>query len=96
MPASAPRLSPRLVDAIERLDDRRVPIAEVARRVGREADRLGLPRPSYERIRLLVHEFRRIRAEPSTAGVVVDVAFRARPLDHLERHLTGVPIPRTP
>ena len=41
MTTFAPRISPHLVEAIVRLDDTRVPIAEVNRRVGREAERLG-------------------------------------------------------
>ncbi|MDP8911036.1 MAG: hypothetical protein M3M94_03095 [Actinomycetota bacterium] len=76
----APRISPRLLEAVVHLDDPAVPIAEDSRRVGSEADRLGLTRPSYERIRLLVHESRRVRRRPTTANILVDVAMRARPL----------------
>jgi hypothetical protein len=64
----APRISPRLVEAIVRLDDTRVPIAEVNRRVGSEAERLGLRRPSYQRVRELVHQTRRLRRVPPTTG----------------------------
>jgi hypothetical protein len=35
-----------LLDAIVRIDDGKPPLAEIARRVGAEADRLGLTRPS--------------------------------------------------
>jgi hypothetical protein len=52
--ASAPRYDPRLLEALGRLDDRNVPIAEVARRVGSVAAALGLPRPSYVHLRRLV------------------------------------------
>jgi hypothetical protein len=55
MASSAPRYDERIVDAIKVLDDRREPIAEICRRVGRCADKLGLPRPSYVHIRRLVH-----------------------------------------
>jgi hypothetical protein len=89
----APRISPRLVEAIVRFDDRTVPIAETCRRVGREAERLGLPRPSYQRIRVLVHESRRIRRGPSTASILADVAFRARPPEAILDHLSGVGVP---
>ena len=41
---------------IVRATRERVPFAEVTRRVGREADRLGLPRPSYQQVRVLAHE----------------------------------------
>ena len=72
MKRSAPRLTYRLLLAIERLDDGRLPYMELTRRVGEEADRLGLPRPSYERIRTLAHELRSIRRRrgPSLARVV--------------------------
>jgi hypothetical protein len=89
---SAPRLPPELLQAVIRLDDGSAPIAEVCRRVGAEAERLGLTRPSYERIRLLVHESRLARRPhgPSTARVLVDVALRARPPEALIDHVSGV------
>jgi hypothetical protein len=80
---SAPRISPRLVAAVDRLDDRRLPIAEVARRVCREAERLDLPRPSYQQIRVLVHESRALHAGPSTAQMLTEVWLRARPVTDL-------------
>ena len=80
MVLAAVRISPRLLAALARLDDDAVPIAEVYRRVGAEADRLNLPRPSYERVRVLVHELREERQpEPGYGGVLLDVALRARP-----------------
>jgi hypothetical protein len=89
----APRISHHLLDAIVRLDDRRVPIAEVNRRVGAAADRLGYPRPSYQRVRELVHLARRVRRRsPSTATVVADVVLRVRPphaLWEVESPLSG-------
>jgi hypothetical protein len=54
----APRIHPDLLEALERLDRRGVPIAETHRRLGALADRLDRPRPSYQRVRLLVHEHR--------------------------------------
>jgi hypothetical protein len=89
----APRISPRLLEAIVRFDDQAIPIAETCRKVGREADRLGLTRPSYQRVRVLVHESRRIRRGPTTANVLVDVAFRVRPPDAIADHLSGVGVP---
>jgi hypothetical protein len=76
-----------------RLDDRNVPIAEVNRRVGEQAERLGLRRPSYQRVRELVHESRRIRRGPTTASVLVDVAFRVRPPTAVLDHLSGTGVP---
>jgi hypothetical protein len=66
----APRISHQLLEAIVRLDDRGRPIAETYRRVGAEAERLGLTRPSYQRVRVLVHELRRIRRGPTTIDVL--------------------------
>ena len=86
----APRLSPKLLEAIVRYDDRTVPIAETYRRVGREAERLGLPRPSYQRVRVLVHAARRARARPTTASLLVDVALNVRHPQHVLDELTGL------
>ncbi|MDP9261107.1 MAG: hypothetical protein M3O89_03955 [Actinomycetota bacterium] len=61
MVQSGPRIDARLVAAIERLDDGAMPIAEVCRRIGSEAESAGLTRPSYEGIRELVHLSRAIR-----------------------------------
>jgi hypothetical protein len=94
MAAFAPRISPQLLEALVRLDDRSVPIAEVNRRLGNEAEALALTRPSYQRIRVLVHASRRIRRNsPTTASVLVEVAFRARPPSAVLDHLSGVGVP---
>lgn len=94
MLAFAPRIGPRLLAAIVQLDDPRRPIAETCRRVGAEANRLGLPRPSYQRVRELVHQARRLRRRgPSTTSVLIDIATRARPPDALVAHLSGVGVP---
>jgi hypothetical protein len=94
--AFAPRISPRLVAALGRLDDDRVPIAEVNRRLGFEAWRLGLPRPSYQRVRELVHQLRRWKRRPSTTAVLLDVAFRARQLSAIADQVTGIGVPVVP
>ncbi len=94
MVTCAPRISPRLLDALVRLDDPSLPIAEIGRRVGAEADRLGLTRPSYQRLRVLLRASRRLRRRPSTTSVLVDVAMRARPPVALVEHLAGVGVPR--
>jgi hypothetical protein len=58
---SAPRYDARIVDAVRRLDDERVSMAETCRRVGDVAVTLGLPRPS------IVHLRRLVRAERERA-----------------------------
>jgi hypothetical protein len=87
-----------VIDAVVRLDDTSVPIAETYRRVADEAVRLGLSRPSYQRIRVLVHETRRLRARrgPTTASVLLDIVLRARPPDALLDHVSGVGVPELP
>jgi hypothetical protein len=96
MPRFAPRLPARLLDEIERQSKRRVPIAEINRSVGETAVAMGLPRPSYERVRGLVHEARRLRwsAPPSVSTVALDVAFRARPVNAIFYRLREPPAPR--
>jgi len=86
-------MSPRLLETLVKADSPSVPIAETCRRVGREADRIGLARPSYERVRLLVHESRRIRRGPSTASVLADVAFRVRPPEAVLDRISGIGVP---
>ena len=66
----APRISGRLIEAIVRFDDRSRPIAETYRRVGQEAERLGLTRPSYQRIREFVHTVRNMRPRLSVSDLL--------------------------
>jgi hypothetical protein len=86
----APRISLRLLRELERLDDPTVSIAETCRRIGAAADRLGLPRPSYQRLRVLVHEHRRLRERTASTGeVALDVMLRVRPPQSFVDHLDG-------
>jgi hypothetical protein len=90
MSDAAPRISPRLVRAIERIDDGERPIADICRAAGATAERLRLPRPSYEQVRVLVHRQRRWNAaHPSTASVLVDVAWRVKPPTAVLDHISG-------
>jgi hypothetical protein len=95
MPRLAARITDRLYKRLLELDDERVPIAETYRRVATEAERLGLTRPSYERIRVLVHQSRRWRRSrgPSTTSVLVDVAFRLRPPEAVLDQVSGIGVP---
>jgi hypothetical protein len=86
----APRISHRLLEAIVRLDDRTQPIAETCRRIGAEAERLGLTRPSYQRVRVLVHESRRIRRGPTTIDVLRLVTSPLRTPEELIERLQEV------
>lgn len=75
---SAPRIAWPLVEAIPELDEPGLSIADLWRRLGALAVRLGLPRPSYEQTRVLVHRSRRIHAIPGVGDLVVDVMFKTR------------------
>ncbi|HEX5799188.1 MAG TPA: hypothetical protein VFY02_03720 [Gaiellaceae bacterium] len=89
MTSSAPRIDPRLVAALERIDDESLPFAEVSRRVGRVAAELGLPKPSYEQVRVLTRRHRRRELPPDVRALLLDVAFRARPPEALLELLDG-------
>jgi hypothetical protein len=67
-----------------------VRVAEICRAVGARADELGTARPSYERVRMLVHRARERGGDPTTASVLLDVAMRARPPEALLDHVSGV------
>jgi hypothetical protein len=87
------RLSPRLLALLERLAGEPLPIAEINRRVGAEAERLGMLRPSYSRIRTLTHEARARRRAPTTAQVLLEVSMRARPPEAVLDHISGIGVP---
>jgi hypothetical protein len=96
----APRVPPRLVEALVAIDDPALRIAEINRRLGAEAERLGLRRPSYQCVRQLVHEVRDVRREfarnpnATTGDVILDIIFRARPPDAFLQHISGVGVPK--
>ena len=92
MPRSAVRSDPRIVAAVVRMDDGRMPFAEINRRVGAVAELIGVPRPSYEQVRLLVHEVRRARRHPGVGQVLLEVAFQARPVGAVLDALAGTPV----
>jgi len=79
MTDAAPRIGATLLAAIERLDDESVPIAEVHRRVAALASHLGHSRPSYEQVRVLIHEHRDTGLAPTAGQILLDVALRTRP-----------------
>jgi hypothetical protein len=92
----APRLPDRLLDEIERQSKRSVPIAEMNRCVGRRAAEMGVHRPSYERVRVLVHTARRLRRQGRgpVSTVALEVAFRVKPPDAILLHFLAPPTPR--
>jgi hypothetical protein len=97
--ASAPRIDAKLLTALSAIDDPTLPIAETNRRLGQVADLLRLPRPSYEQVRMHVHELRVTRSHSTLrdlkplAQVLVDIAFRVRPPEALIAVLAGIDPP---
>ena len=85
----APRIDPRLVAALVRIDDAKVPIAETNRRLGRLAFELGLPKPSYQQVRVLVHDIRRRKRGPGIGELLLDLALRTRSPEEILALLTG-------
>jgi len=82
MTTIAPRIPRHLLETIARLDNGRIPIAELNRRVGRDAEKRGLTRPSYERVRELVQLERQLRRQrrrgPSTLQLLLEAGAGIR------------------
>ena len=89
---SAADVNSRLLALLEKLDDGTLSIAEINRRLGTAAEAAGLLRPSYERVRVLVHESRerQWRAGPTLADVVGDIAWGGKPVTILVDHALGL------
>jgi hypothetical protein len=68
------------------LDDESVPIAETYRRSREHAAKFSLPRPSYECVRLLIHDARRERARhKANRATLIRVALYRESVDALNR-----------
>jgi hypothetical protein len=76
---AAPRIDERLVAALGRLDDPTLPIAEINRRLGVVAEALGLTRPSYQQVRVIVHELRSKSRSPRVGETLLDISLRVKP-----------------
>jgi hypothetical protein len=85
----AASLSPDLLRRLERIDDDRLPIAEVARRLCSEAESAGEVRPSYERVRQLVRELRLEHRDtgPGRARLTLELTTGLRSHDSFSREL---------
>jgi hypothetical protein len=86
--AAGPRVESRFLDEIVRLDDRSVPIAETYRRVRDLAEQMGIPRPSYERVRQHLRAARNRHDElRRTRDLVLELAYNTRSADAVMRDL---------
>ena len=84
-----PRIDERLVAAIARLDDPTLPIAETNRRLGVVAEGLGLIRPSYQQVRVIVHELRSQHQSPRLGAILLDISYGVRPPQAIYDLVTG-------
>jgi hypothetical protein len=82
----APRIPPRLLRQLVRLDDPSVAIAETYRRLGRAADRMGITRPSYERVRVLIHRLRAAARQRAVVRSSSRLAVRVRAIELFVDH----------
>jgi hypothetical protein len=79
MPRAAPRIDPRLVAALARLDRREKPVADTHRALGLVADWLEVPRPGYQQVRVLVRQHRRCPIYPGVGETLLEIAMRVKP-----------------
>jgi hypothetical protein len=82
------------VAALTRLDDPTHPIAHSHRRLGLVADWLGVTRPSYEQVRILVKAHRRRPLQPGVGETLLEIAMRAKPPGVLLDVLSGTAPPK--
>lgn len=94
---AAPRIGPELRAAIALADDG-ASAAEICRRVGAAAERLGLTRPSYQQVRVLLTEQRRQAPASRVSGreLLLDIWWRTRPATDIEPWLYGERLPYRP
>ena len=80
MVVSSVRTDMRVIRFIRRFEPRAESIAAVVRATGSFCEKSGLTRPSYEQIRLLVHDARERRERHRAAArLLLEVDLRARP-----------------
>ena len=93
---AAPRIDSRLLAALVRLQRRDRSIAETNRRLGELAESLGLPRPSYERVRALIHEHRRRPIRLHAGEILLEIALQTRPPEAFVDFMAGTLPPKPP
>jgi hypothetical protein len=95
---AAPPTDIRVVRFVRRFERRATSIADVVRATGVFCERCDIPRPSYESVRVLVHDARdRRERRRAAARLLLEVDLRARPpgdLEHLLDDPRRAPRPR--
>jgi len=84
-----PRIDERLVAALAKLDDPTLPIAETNRRLGVIAESLGLIRPSYQQVRVIVHELRSQKRSSRVGETLLQIAYGMRTQEQMLRVFMG-------
>ena len=84
-----PRIDERLVAALAKLDDPTLPIAETNRRLGVIAEGLGLIRPSYQQVRVIVHELRSQKRSSRVGETLLQIAYGMRTQEQMLRVFMG-------
>ena len=84
-----PRIDERLVAALAKLDDPTLPIAETNRRLGVVAEGLGLIRPSYQQVRIIVHELRSQKRSSRVGETLLQIAYGMRTQEQMLRVFMG-------
>ena len=84
-----PRIDERLVAALAKLDDPTLPIAETNRRLGVVAESLGLIRPSYQQVRVIVHELRSQKRSSRVGETLLQIAYGMRTQEQMLRVFMG-------
>jgi hypothetical protein len=80
MVRAAPLIDVRVVRFVRRFEPRADAIADVVRATGGYCERIGVTRPSYEQVRVLVHGARERRGRRRAAAkLLLEVDLRARP-----------------
>jgi hypothetical protein len=85
----APRISPRLLDEIDRLAPGPDRAADICRTIGKSAEEQGLRRPSYEQVRLYVRRARRRPRRVSTGKLLLEVGLRLHHPEVFLQHVSG-------
>jgi len=86
--SAAPIIDRRLRRVARRLGRRRSSVADIHRAIGEYAFRLGVTRPSYEQIRVIVNDARvEHLARGATADVLLGVQLGTRPVTDLLQFL---------
>jgi len=88
----SPRVTRTLLWEIDRLAYHDLSFAEINRRVGTAASALGLPRPSYETVRLLVRAARERNSSPGTIEFAAGAALRVCLPQALLEYAARVPL----